>query len=140
MKLLGPRLKTKHNGRIMWPTDEGELSMPEISARSGIPEQTLRTRISSYGYDDARVFQKGHLPHPGCVPQTLKKKRDFRPNCRRNWVLCKHYHDCQSSRLGMRHAPQWVEPDTTEGCFEPESTAGRILYTSSLSGVCGIHI
>lgn len=133
MKILGPRLKERLKGRIVWPTDEGDLCMPEISTRSGIPEQTLRTRMATYGCTDARVLSTTHLPHSSGPPPGAKKGQDFRPNCRRDWVLCKRYHDCQSSRLHLTDSPKWIRPQNTDDCYEPDGAAASIPYVSSLS-------
>lgn len=133
-----PYLNSRVKFVYVYPTPYGEMTLDEMSdwteknLGTRIPAQTIRTRVGRYQQGDRRVFSTEPLPKSHHFGDEFTAK-DIRHKCKRNRVLCRSYHDCQSSRLGMVGYPKWVEPEDTDACFVPEMPPRMVAYGSGLS-------
>jgi len=136
LELLGP--KRRALGRIQYLTNQGWLMFSRISEISGIPSNTLRTRMLTYGVTDPRVLDPNYLPRARDYTRVKPHPWD-RKRCRRNGLNCTQYGECQAQRLRIS-ATDWQPPENTDICYRQTSTSHLWKYRSSLANFGAINL
>lgn len=117
--------------------DTGETfdSLADMSEGSRVAVSTICSRLKRCGGDYSKVLEEStHSVNVRTERQESVRITPWdRKRCKRDRVLCKSYHDCQSSRLGLPGAAVWVAPDDTDKCYVPESVI-KHKYVSPFAG------